>query len=139
MTASYNKSTNSSRARNYQKIVITGLMETERFLHEFEEAAKPIKSMLQQREGRLQFASEKSLPYILNDIKDLSDGLANLEALFGVLSDNYLRVKNSSIFLEKKWKGASAVMIVLKEALLEVNIDPVMNGEIIAKIQKLSI
>lgn len=90
---------------------------------EFLTAAEPLTRMLGDRLQRLETANDKSLPYILQDIQLLSEGLTNLEALYGALCEMYCELGDKCLFLENQWEGSSNVLQSLKDALHQTKVE----------------
>ena len=87
------------------------------FPTDFRTAAEPLFKMLNNRLQRLDDANSKNIPYILEDIQLLSDGITNLEALMSTLCEMYSDLGETCLFLKHQWRGASEIMVMLKGAL----------------------
>ena len=90
----------------------------------FQEAARPLTDMLEARISRLERANERSLPFLLDDIEKLSDGIVSLEATFNRILNEISELERmlersieKSVYLEMQWKGTSEVMNLLKEKI----------------------
>ena len=106
------------------------------FPEEFRQAAEPLTRMIETRLKRLETANSKNLPFILEDIQLLSDGLTNLEALLGSLCQMYCDLGDKCLFLENQWRGASNIMLMLTDALDRTKREAWEGGKPIDNLQK---
>lgn len=119
-----------------EKTKFSGIRDLGRFPAEFQEAAEPLNQVLENRLRRIEKASAKSLPYLLEEIQLLSDGLTNLEALFGSLFEMYCDLGDACLFLDAQWRGTSDIMQILKEALHKTKVEAWEQRKLIDQLQK---
>lgn len=87
---------------NPENVKFSTIRDLGQFPGDFARAAEPLTKMLDNRLNRLENASDKSLPYLLEEIQMLSDGLSNLEALFGTLCEMYNDLGEACLRLEER-------------------------------------
>ena len=81
--------------------VKSDIRDLSRFPSDFATAAEPFTKMLNNRLRRLEKASDKVRPILLEEIQDFSDGLTNLEALFGVLCEMYCELSDAHLLCQE--------------------------------------